>query len=365
MSVDSIGFVHRSRRFLVFLVKVVKHVTTIVLTAIGSALLAVASWMRPLLTPHMQAVFDSWTVMSPTAYRLCALGVAITGTVLASFFAWEEEHLEAERQRQGWMLEEQRFTALRERLAPRLRIEFDPSSSKFVSLTSAGPTPMLYIRVIARALSPVAHNCRAYLARISRWDGAQYIAVFEEQLPMPWSNENPLLIAPKELNHDVDALLDVAWFAPPDNQASFPAFGFLNHAAIVPNSIAPVLDRHFQHPEENLKLDILITATDSMSATLSLNIHRGVARPWNNPQIGWMDCMAIRRGANFWPRNRSKAVLMREQPFNLSASSLRVDPSTRLALAHRLRMTRKTPHCHPEHAEHRRGDGRPARSDSP
>ncbi len=173
--------------------------------------------------------------------------MAIAAFLLTAYKVWADERL--------------RVLGLEQHLAPLLQIEFDPRNQRFVLPTAAGPTPMLYIRVIARALSPVAQNCRAFLTRISRWDGERYVPVFQEQLPIPWSYEDPRRILPKELNHEIDGLLNVAWLASPNNQGGFPPFGFLNHLSAVPNSLNPVLERHFQHPEENLKLDILLTAT--------------------------------------------------------------------------------------------------------
>ena len=155
---------------------------------------------------------------------------------------------------------------------------------------------MRYVRVIVRALSPVVRDCRAYLERISYWDGIQYVPLFDEQLPMPWTYENPTVITPRALNHDVDSLLDVAWLAEPTNEM-FP-FGILNAQSILPNSFQPVLHWILQHPTNNLKLDILVTAADSESARLSLNIHRGAPR-WDQAQIGWMNGNEIRRDSNF------------------------------------------------------------------
>ena len=156
---------------------------------------------------------------------------------------------------------------------------------------------MRYIRVIVRALSPVVRDCRAYLERISYWDGEQYVSLFDEQLPVPWSYENPTAITPRVLNHDVDAVLDVAWLAEPTNEMV--PFGILNAQSILPNSFQPVLHWILQHPANNLKLDILVTAADSESARLSLNIHRGAPR-WDEAQTGWMEGNAIHhREANF------------------------------------------------------------------
>ena len=87
-----------------------------------------------------------------------------------------------------WADERRRLVALEQHLVPRLRIEFEPLSAKFLHGISlnAPPVAMLYIRVIVRALSPVAHDCRVYLTRISRWDGERYVPMFDEQMPMPW-----------------------------------------------------------------------------------------------------------------------------------------------------------------------------------
>jgi hypothetical protein len=197
-----------------------------------------------------------------------------------------------------WAIERDDLIALEKHLAPRLRIEFDPTNQKFVVHTRAANSGMIYIRVVARALSPTVRKCEAYLTRISCWEGERYVPVFEEQLRLPWSNTFPPSTSPLDLNHDVDGLLDVAWLAEANNQGGFEPFGFINHTVALPNSIRPVLNRHFQHPGENLKLDILLTGMDSANATLSLNIHRG-ARSMDQVQIGWMDGLAIMPNANF------------------------------------------------------------------
>src|SRR5260370_1185054 len=89
-----------------------------------------------------------------------------------------------------WADERMRLVVLEQHFAPRLRIEFDPQAAKFVLPTrTTGGINMRYIRVIVRALSPVVRDCRAYLERISYWDGETYIPLFDEQLPMPWSYE--------------------------------------------------------------------------------------------------------------------------------------------------------------------------------
>lgn len=199
---------------------------------------------------------------------------------------------------QIWADERRLLTALEQHLAPRLRIEFDPRNVKFVSpVVTASGMRMVYVCVIARALSPTVRDCRAYLTGISYWNGERYLPLFEEQLPMPWSYEHPSAVAPKVLNHDVDALLDVAWFAEPDRE--LPPFGVLNVESSIPSGLPQILlDQALHHPEQNLKLDILVTASDSESATLSLNIHRG-APHWNEAQIGWMNGDEIRRDSNY------------------------------------------------------------------
>jgi hypothetical protein len=197
-----------------------------------------------------------------------------------------------------WADERWRVIDLEGRLLARIKIEFDPTAARFVSPTrTSGGINMRYIRVIVRALSPVVRDCRAYLERISYWDGQQYVSLFDEQLPMPWSYENPNAIAPRVLNHDVDAMLDVAWLAEPTTEMV--PFGILNAQSILPNSFQSVLHWTLQHPTNNLKLDILVTAAESETARLSLNIHRGAPR-WDEAQIGWMEGNFIRhREANF------------------------------------------------------------------
>jgi len=189
-----------------------------------------------------------------------------------------------------WSDERMRVIGLERHLSPRLRIEFDARNPKFVAATRTdNGVDMLFVRVNVRALSPVVRGCRAYLTRVSQLQGDRYVSLFDEHLPMPWSNQDPNNFhVPKELNHDVDALLDVAWFAEPDNLLNrHGPFSVLNFNSIIPNGFIPILNRILQHPSQNLKLDILVTADDSENATLSLNIHRG-GTEWNNPQVGWM-----------------------------------------------------------------------------
>jgi hypothetical protein len=156
---------------------------------------------------------------------------------------------------------------------------------------------MLYVRVLARAMSPVVKGCRAYLLRISQWDNDRYVPLFDQPLLLPWSYENPQSIQPKDLNHDVDAFLDVVWFADPAS-SPFP-FGVLDADSVLPNRLVEILrSQVFSQPQRNIKLDLLLTGKDSENATLSLNIHGGQKR-WNEPQIGWMDSIGvIRRESN-------------------------------------------------------------------
>lgn len=222
-----------------------------------------------------------------------AYGQAIFGTMAVSAFLITAYRI--------WADERRKLVSLELHLAPGLRIEFDPQNPKFLSpVRTNNGIDMLYLRVNARALSPVVRECRAYLTRISRWDGERYVSLFDEHLPMPWSHQNPNAIVPRELNRDVDALLDVAWFADPANEINrLGPFGFLNYASSLPNSLMPMMAEIFQLPAQNLKLDILVVATDSENAALSLNIHRGGIdwkERWNKPQVGWMDeSGAIRR----------------------------------------------------------------------
>jgi hypothetical protein len=196
-----------------------------------------------------------------------------------------------------WARERAERIVLEKHLAPRLRLEFDPHKAKFVSLTpTLGGSDMLYVRVIARAVSPTVKNCSAYLQRVSQWDGERYVVLFDGPFPLPWSYEGPNSVEPRDLNHDVDAFLDVAWFADPKS-GRFP-FGLLNVHTLLPEQFRTILEHQIlPSPERNLKLDLLITGEDSENATLSLNIHRGQPQ-WSQPQIGWMEGNAIRRDSN-------------------------------------------------------------------
>jgi hypothetical protein len=168
-----------------------------------------------------------------------------------------------------WADERWKLSALEQHLALRLRFEFDPKEAS----------------VLARALSPTVNNCRAYLVRVSQWDGLQYITLWDESLPLPWSYSAPIVVEPRQLNHEIDEFLDVAWFVDPNLPAL--QFGFLNAGSIIPNRLRNILaDQILPFPARNLKLDLVITGEDSENATISLNIHRGHERArWTEPQI--------------------------------------------------------------------------------
>jgi hypothetical protein len=76
-----------------------------------------------------------------------------------------------------WAQERLSLSEVEAHLAPRLRIEFDPLQPKFLSSTpTLGGVEMLYVRVLARAVSPTVKNCRAYLQRVSQLDGGRHVA---------------------------------------------------------------------------------------------------------------------------------------------------------------------------------------------
>jgi len=196
-----------------------------------------------------------------------------------------------------WADERRQLVFLEEHLAPRLRIEFDPHQPKFLSMNAAGSGfAVLYVRVLARALSTTVQNCRVYLQQVSQLNGERYVMLFDEPLLLPWSYDDPHVVQPRQLNRDVDALLDVGWFGNPEFLLDF---GLLNFQTVLPNRLRTILrDQIVPFPERNLKLDLLITGDDSSNATLSLNIHRGQPQ-WDKPQIGWMNGDEIRRDSNF------------------------------------------------------------------
>jgi hypothetical protein len=143
-----------------------------------------------------------------------------------------------------WADERRQLVELEGHLAPRLRLEFDPNQPKFVSVTpTQGGFDLLYVRVLARALSPTVNNCRGYLQRVSQWDGERYVMLFDETFLLPWSYENPQSVQPKQLNHDADAFLDVAWFA--ESTRSTPSFGLLNAGSALSNRFLAVLEHGF------------------------------------------------------------------------------------------------------------------------
>jgi hypothetical protein len=93
------AFYLRTRLFLAFFLNVVKHITTIVLALVGSAIFTVPTWVRPLLNPTGQRYIDAVSVLPAGSYPILAIAVLVGGFVLACFFAWEEEHEDAERWR--------------------------------------------------------------------------------------------------------------------------------------------------------------------------------------------------------------------------------------------------------------------------
>jgi hypothetical protein len=287
------SFWSRFERLPIYMGCLVKETHAVIYASIASVTFFVISLIAPPILQHYGVASPS--VSLPLA--LCgSVIVALLILGLAGYLVWEEEERQHARLKND-------HAALQEQLKPRLRIEFDPQQPRFVSpIRTVGGINMRYIRVIVRALSPTVRECLAYLERISYLDGERYVTLFDEQLAMPWANEDPRTIVPRVLNRDVDALLDVAWLAEPARPgwlSALPPFGILNAQSDVPNSFDPVLQRILQNPTRNLKLDILVTGAESQSARLSLNIHRG-APQWDQAQIGWMDGLAIHhRDANF------------------------------------------------------------------
>jgi hypothetical protein len=100
----------RSRLFLAFGWSVMRHTTALLLTLIGTAILSVPAWVRPLLSPAAQRALDRWDVLPASVYPHLAETVFVIGFVLACFFAWEEERQESEKQRK----EKERLEALRD-----------------------------------------------------------------------------------------------------------------------------------------------------------------------------------------------------------------------------------------------------------
>src|ERR1700731_3020818 len=97
MAAEHSKFYVRFRRFLVFGRRVMMHITTILLSLIGSAVLLIPTWLRPLLSPVAQKTLDRYDAVLPeSAYSHLAVAVLIGGFILACFFAWEEERQESE-----------------------------------------------------------------------------------------------------------------------------------------------------------------------------------------------------------------------------------------------------------------------------
>lgn len=194
-----------------------------------------------------------------------------------------------------WAVERGRRIELEKLLAPNLRIEFDPNDARFMTLTKTQDHfDALYIRVIARALSPTVRNSCAFLKRISQRRGDGYVTLFEESTPLPWSYTDGKDWGPRNLNHDRDAYLDIAWLADPKSIFA-PFFGFLNANSQLPNSLTAIhASQIIPNPHLNLKLDLVLIGDDCENAYLSIDIHRG-GPEWKNPQVGWMNGDEIRR----------------------------------------------------------------------
>lgn len=88
----------RSRLFLAFGWRVMRHTLTLILALIGAAILQVPAWVRPLLNPSGQKMLDQCSMLPARDYPHLAYAVLIGGFVLACFFAWEEERGEVTRQ---------------------------------------------------------------------------------------------------------------------------------------------------------------------------------------------------------------------------------------------------------------------------
>ena len=139
-------------------------------------------------------------------------------------------------------------------------------------------------------------------------------------------------------------MLTLCWMSPgsaePDRE--LPPFGVLNVESSIPSGLPQILlDQALHHPEQNLvKLDILVTASDSEDATLSLNIHRG-APHWNEAQIG-LDGTAMEYGEiaiikarrvdpfpeNDWAQRKLNGALSRRRAMGRTLSAFRA--TTRL-----------------------------------
>jgi hypothetical protein len=214
--------------------------------------------------------FTVAALFAPSEYRAIFAVMAILAFALTAFRVWADERM--------------RVVGLEQHLAPRLRFEFDPQDDRFICETSMlDHTEIVYIRVLARPLSPVVKNCRGFLKSVSLLaDGGEtYDSVFADPIPLPWSYENPNAIQPKELNQSVDTFLDVAWVVEKH-------FGLLNRQSNIPNQLRDVMQfLVIPQPSRNIKLDLVLIGDDSESAILSLNIHRSHPQ-WNKPEVGWM-----------------------------------------------------------------------------
>jgi hypothetical protein len=268
----------RFTRFWAFVRLAVNEAHAVLLAVIGGVLFLLASTFGPWFLARY------YPVLAFRQPNLLELGCGVIIIILALLFVggyltWEEE------QRQ--------YVALKERLKPNLRIDFDPRDVKFLTPTRHGHVQTLYVRVNAKALSPTVRNCRGFLERVSQIQGSDYVTLFEESIPLPWSYDDPNAITPKDLKHGVDALLDVAYFT--DQSSGFPAFSFLNVLSRLPERLLGIQRSSIlPNPHLNLKLDLVITGDDCENAYLSLNIHLG-QRPWDQPQVGWMKGKEIRR----------------------------------------------------------------------
>jgi len=79
----------RIKRFLIFVGKVMKHTWTLILAIIGSAVLLIPAWVRPLLRKSWLPAFDQYTAtLSPSVYWWLAMAVLLFGFLLACFFDW-------------------------------------------------------------------------------------------------------------------------------------------------------------------------------------------------------------------------------------------------------------------------------------
>ena len=280
---DKRPFWSRISRLPTFLVRAVKEAHAVIVGIIGGVVFLLATTLGPWL---LNKCFPSLSLSQPSPVTiLCGLVVIVLAILLVGgCLVWEEE----EHQHMGLR---EHYATLTERFKPRLTIEFDPQAAKFITRTqTTGGINMIYIRVNVRALSPHIGDCLAHLERISYWNGTDYTPLFDEHLRIPWASENPKQVAPKALNHDADALLDVAWLAQPNSPLGF-SFGILNAESNIPTSMKSILRWMAQNPTANIKLDVLVTAEDSESARISLNIHRG--GQWDQAQIGWMKGLAI------------------------------------------------------------------------